>query len=293
MALSSMTGFARSDGRHGTRSWTWEARSVNSKTLDVRVRLPAGFERLEPAARSQAAERFKRGSLNLTLSLTRTEEAPKLRLNRTLVQEALALAQEIEGMGAAPPRLDALLAIRGIIEPAEEEDESEREAVEAAVTDSLKTVLDRLAAARAEEGARLEIVLIAEIDRIAAMTDEAAASAEAQPEALRRRLHAQLQELLSGAAPLPEERLAQEAALLIGRTDIREELDRLSAHVAQARDLLSGGGAVGRRLDFLCQELNREANTLCSKSASLALTQAGLDLKAGIEQFREQVQNIE
>lgn len=291
MALSSMTGFARSDGRCGNRSWIWEARSVNSKALDVRVRLPAGFERLEPAARTLAADRFKRGSLNLTLSLSRSEEAPKLRLNRALLQEVLALAQEIDGMGAAPPRLDALLAVRGIIEPAE--DESEREAVEAAVTDSLKAVLERLAAARTEEGARLGPVLTGEIDRIAALTGQAAASADAQPEALRRRLHAQLQELLSAAVPLPEERLAQEAALLIGRTDIREELDRLTAHIGQARDLLQSGGAVGRRLDFLCQELNREANTLCSKSASLALTRIGLDLKAGIEQFREQVQNIE
>lgn len=293
MALSSMTGFARSDGRHGSRSWIWEARSVNSKSLDIRVRLPAGYERLEPTLRKLAAGHFKRGSLNLTLSLTRAEEASKLRVNRALLQEVLTLAQEIEGLGAAPPRIDALLAVRGIIEPAEQEDEAEREAAEAAMAESLKAVLELLAEAREEEGARLHAVLAAEIDRIAIITEGAAADAEAQPEALRRRLHAQLQELLSASAPLPEERLAQEAALLIGRTDVREELDRLTAHIAQARDLLQAGGAVGRRLDFLCQELNREANTLCSKSASLTLTQAGLDLKAGIEQFREQVQNIE
>ena len=274
MALSSMTGFARTEGRLGARSWTWEARSVNSRSLDVRVRLPGGFERLEPTARNLAAERFKRGNLNLTLSLSRTEDAAKLRINRALLQEVLAIAREIEGQGAAPPRLDALLAVRGIIETADEEDEAEHALAEAAMVEDLGAVLDQLAAARGEEGARLSAILAAEIDRIAALVESATGNADAQPEALRRRLHGQLQELLSGSVPLPEERLAQEAALLIGRTDVREELDRLSAHVEQARDLLKSGKAIGRRLDFLCQELNREANTLCSKSASLALTQS-------------------
>ena len=293
MPLSSMTGFARSEGRLGPKSWTWEVRSVNSRSLDVRVRLPGGFERMEPAARKLAADRFKRGNLNLNLSLSRTEEAAKLRINRTLLDEVLAIAREIEGLGAAPPRLDALLTVRGIIEAVEGEDETEHARVEAAMVESLTSALDQLSMARLEEGARLSAILDAEIDRIAALVGDAAGSADAQPEALRRRLHAQLQELLSGSVPLPEERLAQEAALLIGRSDVREELDRLTAHVGQARDLLQAGAAIGRRLDFLCQELNREANTLCSKSASLTLTQTGLDLKAAIEQFREQVQNIE
>lgn len=293
MALSSMTGFARTEGRHGAKSWTWEARSVNSRSLDVRVRLPSGYERLETMARSRAAERFKRGTLNLTLTVARAEETARLRINRALLDEVLSIARDIEGLGAAPPRLDALLTVRGIIESVEETEDSEQTQVDAAIAEGLTALLDQLAAARADEGARLDAILTAEIDRIAALTDKASADADAQPEALRRRLRAQLQELLSASVPLSEERLAQEAALLIGRTDVREELDRLAAHIGQARDLLSAGGAVGRRLDFLCQELNREANTLCSKSASLSLTQAGLDLKAAIEQFREQVQNIE
>ncbi|MGP1395178.1 MAG: YicC/YloC family endoribonuclease [Inquilinaceae bacterium] len=288
-----MTGFGRAETAHLSYAWSWEGRSVNGKSLDIRCRLPAGFEALEPVARAAAGDRFKRGNIALTLTATRTESATRLRLNRDLVDEVLALAREIEDAGGARPRLDSLLAIKGVVEPVEEEDPAEHAAVVAAMTASLTDMLDRLATARAEEGRRLEPVLTRLMGDIEGLVAAAASSAAAGPEALRVRLRAQLAELLEAAPPLPEDRLAQEAALLIGKADVREELDRLTAHIAQARDLLTDGGAVGRRLDFLCQEFNREANTLCSKSADVALTRIGLDLKAVIEQFREQIQNIE
>ncbi len=291
--LASMTGFARSEGDLGAYAWAWEARSVNAKSLDVRSRIAGGFDRLEPAARGAAAERFKRGNVSLTMTLKTADRLPRMRINRELLDELIALAGELEEAGAARPRLDALLSMRGVIEPVEEEDETERAAAEAAMLDSLGEVLDRLATARAEEGARLAPVMSGHLDRIESLVADAKSCAAAQPEALTERLRSQVAELLDAAPGLPEERLAQEAALLVAKADIREELDRLAAHIEQARGLLADGAAVGRRLDFLCQEFNREANTLCSKAADVELTRIGLDLKAVIEQFREQVQNIE
>ena len=291
--LASMTGFARSEGDLGAFSWAWEARSVNAKSLDVRARIAGGFDKLEPAARSAAAERFKRGNVSLTLTLKTADRLPRMRINRDLLDDLVALAGEFEEAGAARPRLDALLSMRGVIEPVEEEDESERLEAEAAMLVSLTEVLDRLAAARGEEGARLAPVMNGHLDRIETLVADAKASAAAQPEALTERLRSLVAELLDASPALPEDRLAQEAALLVAKSDIREELDRLEAHIEQARGLLSDGVAVGRRLDFLCQEFNREANTLCSKASDVDLTRIGLDLKAVIEQFREQVQNIE
>ena len=288
-----MTGFARSEGDLGVFSWAWEARSVNAKSLDVRARIAGGFDKLEPAARSAAAERFKRGNVSLTLTLKTADRLPRMRINRDLLDDLVALAGEFEEAGAARPRLDALLSMRGVIEPVEEEDESERQEAEAAMLASLTDVLDSLAAARGEEGARLAPVMAGHLDRIETLVADAKASAAAQPEALTERLRSLVAELLDASPALPEDRLAQEAALLVAKSDIREELDRLEAHIEQARGLLSDGVAVGRRLDFLCQEFNREANTLCSKASDVELTRIGLDLKAVIEQFREQVQNIE
>ncbi|NNG06052.1 MAG: YicC family protein [Inquilinus sp.] len=288
-----MTGFARAEGSHGPYAWTWEARSVNARALDVRIRVAGGFDRLEPAARAAAAERFKRGNINVALVLQAADRPLRMRINRELLDDVLRVAAELEGAGAAKPRLDALLAVRGIIEPVEEEDEAEREAAEAAMLTVLGQALDGLAAARAEEGGRLLPVLTGHLDRIEELVAAARASAGAQPQALAERLRTQVAELLQASAGLPEERLAQEAALIAAKADIREELDRLSAHVAQAREMLAAAGAVGRRLDFLCQEFNREANTLCSKAADVDLTRIGLDLKATVEQLREQIQNIE
>ena len=291
--VASMTGFARCEGDFGSYAWAWEARSVNAKSLDVRSRIGGGFDRLEPAARSAAAERFKRGNVSLTLSLKTADRAPRMQINRDLLNDLVALAGEFEQAGAAKPRLDALLAVRGVIEPVEEEDEAERAGAEAAMVTSLTAVLDQLAAARREEGARLVPVLSGHLERIETLVAAAKATAAAQPEALTERLRGQVAELLQASPALAEERLAQEAALLVAKADIREELDRLTAHIEQARELLSEGVAIGRRLDFLCQEFNREANTLCSKAADVELTRIGLDLKAVIEQLREQIQNIE
>jgi uncharacterized protein (TIGR00255 family) len=288
-----MTGFARAAGAHGGQGWTWEARSVNAKALDVRCRLAPGFEHLEVAVRAAAAQRLRRGNLSVSLNLAAGGSGTRLKVNRALLDEVMAIAREVEAAGAAPPQLDALLAVRGVIEPADAEDDAARAGREEAMGASLARCLDLLARAREEEGQRLLPALAAHLDRCQALAGEAARSAAVQPAALRERLKAQVALLMEASPALPEERLAQEAALLATRADIREEIDRLTAHIAQARALLAEGGAVGRRLDFLCQELNREANTICSKSFDLELTRRGLELKSTIEQLREQVQNIE
>ncbi|WP_437358840.1 YicC/YloC family endoribonuclease [Inquilinus limosus] len=290
--LSSMTGFARKEGGVDGLSWVWEARSVNGKSLDLRLRTPAGFERLESIARVELAKRFRRGNVTLNLSLGRSETAPALRINREVLDQLVALARELNGE-TAPIRVDTLLGIRGVVETGDTASAELNSAVEAEAAAAIAPLLDDLQAARLEEGGRLRDVLAAQIDHIAGLVGDARASAAAQPDALKARLKAQLDLLLEARPPLPEDRLAQELALLVGRCDVREELDRLDAHIGQARGLLAAGSGVGRRLDFLCQEFNREANTLCSKAADVALTRIGLDLKAVIEQFREQIQNIE
>lgn len=293
-AIASMTGFARADGSAPSVHWTVEIKSVNGRALDVRCRMPPGFDSVEGAARAEVAKLIRRGSVNIALNVTRTSQTQALRLNRDLLRDVLALAREIEGEGAAPPRLDALLAVRGIIEPEEQaETEEARAELEAAIAVTVGRAVADLAAARLAEGMHLRDVLLAHLDQIARLTDAAAGTAALQPETLRAKLRNQLAALTEAVPALSEERLAQEAALLIAKADVREELDRLRAHISQAKGLLTEGGAVGRRLDFLCQEFNREANTLCSKSADVELTRVGLELKATIEQFREQVQNIE
>ena len=291
-----MTGFARvEDSRDGV-SWAWELKSVNSKSLDLRLRLPPGFDHLEPALRGSLGQRIKRGAVSATLSLAREAGAGGgLRVNRAALDQILALAEELTGkIEAAPPRLDGLLALRGILEPAgEEETPASREALGAAFLAGWESALGRLVAVREAEGARLETVLRERLAEMASLAAAAEASAAAQPDAIKARLRSLVAALLEASPALPEERLAQEAALLVARADIREELDRLAAHLAAAQDLLREGAAIGRRFDFLCQEFNREANTLCSKSADVELTRTGLALKAAIEQLREQVQNIE
>jgi uncharacterized protein (TIGR00255 family) len=291
-----MTGFARvEDSRDGV-SWAWELKSVNSKSLDLRLRLPPGFDHLEPALRGSLGQRIKRGAISATLSLAREAGAGGgLRVNRAALDQILALADELTGkIEAAPPRLDGLLALRGILEPAgEEETPASREALGAAFLAGWESALGRLVAVREAEGGRLEAVLRERLAEMASLAAAAEASAAAQPDAIKARLRSLVAALLEASPALPEERLAQEAALLVARADIREELDRLAAHLAAAQDLLREGAAIGRRFDFLCQEFNREANTLCSKSADVELTRTGLALKAAIEQLREQVQNIE
>jgi uncharacterized protein (TIGR00255 family) len=290
-----MTGFARHEGGDGTLSWAWELKSVNGKNLDLRCRVPSGYEALEVAARAAAQAQLARGNLQLSLTVNRGQAPVKLQVNRQILDQLLGLMREMESeVRAEPPRLDGLLAVRGVLEVVEEEDTKEQmDQRTAAMKADLVLALEALTAMRRAEGQRLKTMAdghLAEIERLTAAAGETAA---ARPEALRARLKAQVEELLEAAPALPEDRLAQEAAVLAAKADVREELDRLNAHVAAAHDLLAEGKAIGRRLDFLCQELNREANTLCSKSQDVALTRIGLDLKAAVDQLREQIQNIE
>jgi uncharacterized protein (TIGR00255 family) len=291
-----MTGFARTEGSHGDVAFAWELKSVNGKGLELRFRLPSGYDALEAPLRAALAQRFKRGNVSATLSLARSAAAASVRVNRQALAEIVAAMTEIgAAVTAAPPRLDGLLSLRGVLETAgeEQEDETTRAARNAAVLAAWDEALAALATMREAEGVRLGGVLEDRLGEMETLVGAAERSASTQPEAIKARLRTMVEALLEASPALPEERLAQEAALLVGRADVREELDRLRAHVAAARVLIEEGSNIGRRLDFLCQELNREANTLCSKSSDLELTRTGLALKAAIEQFREQVQNIE
>ena len=294
--IASMTGFARQQGQVGDCAWSWEVRSVNGKGRDVRCRVPNGFESLDQTARARAANRLQRGNIFLTLTAKWQRAGSGYRINEEALRRILALMPEISrsAPGARPPSVDGLLSLSGVMEPVEEEQPEEaRRALEAAILSGLDAAIESLAAMRSEEGGRLAPALAGQLDTIAGLCERAETLAAAQPEAIRERLREQVAALLEQVPALPEERLAQEAAVLMTKADLREELDRLKAHVAAARDLMAGGGAVGRKLDFLCQEFNREANTLCSKSTDVELTRVGLDLKAAIDQFREQALNIE
>lgn len=296
MPVASMTGFARAESRDDSLHWVWELKSVNGRTLDLRCRLPSGMDGLEPIARAAVAEKLRRGNISVSLTLLRAATPAKVRVNREVLSELLAVARELAGeVDAAPPRLDGLLALRGVVDVIEdeEEDEAARQARQGRIAATLFEALDALRRMRAAEGTRLAAMVAAYLEEIESLRQAAAATAAIQPAALKERLRAQVAALLESSPALPEERLAQEAALLIAKGDVREELDRLAAHVAAARDLMAEDGAIGRKLDFLCQEFNREANTLCSKSTDVELTRIGLGLKAAIEQLREQVQNIE
>jgi uncharacterized protein (TIGR00255 family) len=289
-----MTGFARVDGAVAGYSWVWEVKSVNSKGLDLRFRLPNGVDQIEAGARKLAGESFVRGNLSINLNLQRPDRPPVLEVNREVLDQMVALATEYKD-GAGNVNVETLLGLRGVVDVVEGEDEDEAEIAQrdAAITVSFGELMTALATARREEGARMGAVVDEHIEEISSLTSEAAALAEMQPARRQERLTTQLDELLGGENAVSPERLAQELALIISKGDVREELDRLVAHVGAARDLMAESGAVGRRLDFLCQEFNREANTLCSKSSDLELTRVGLALKAAIERLREQIQNIE
>ncbi|WP_349369757.1 YicC/YloC family endoribonuclease [Salinarimonas sp.] len=289
-----MTGFAREAGATGAVSWALEAKSVNGRGLDVRLRTPPGFDAVGEEARRILSKALARGQVQLSLTLQRAAGAPKVRVNREVLQGLLdALAEVRVPDGIAPASLDGLLAVRGVVEL----DEGERDADPAALDADLRAALPRLAeallAARREEGAALESVIEGHLATIADLVAQAEAHPGRSPEAIRARLAAQVAALGETGGGLDPARLHQEAALLATRADIREELDRLSAHVAQARALLAEGGAVGRRLDFLAQEFGREANTLCAKANDVTLSQIGLALKHVVDQLREQVQNVE
>ncbi|MDF1720212.1 MAG: YicC family protein [Minwuia sp.] len=295
MAINSMTGFARREGALDDWKWIWEARSVNGKGLDVRFRVPSAFSTDDAALKRQVQAAFARGNINVTLNLERDRKESHLSVNvdwlAELARQAHAVAAETGG-GAVD--VSALMAVRGVVDVADpEDDDGATEARDALISADFCELLVDLARARAEEGARLAGItsdLVAEIEQqiAAASTTDAA-----RPDQRRLRMETALRELLDLDPPVTEDRLAQELAILATRGDIREEIDRLIAHVAQARDLAASEEPVGRRLDFLAQEFNREANTLCSKSGDVALTRIGMAMKATIDRLREQVQNVE
>ncbi|HXI87288.1 MAG TPA: YicC/YloC family endoribonuclease [Parvularculaceae bacterium] len=289
-----MTGFARVDGAENGRRWTWEAKSVNGRGLEVRFRLPPGHDYLEPDLRKFASEAFARGTLSATLTLDRTASGAVLRINEAALDEALKAVASIRArIDCEKPRAEGVLNIRGVlVEDEGDADDEARAHFAAALIASFRDVAAALKKARDGEGKALAAGLSHQIDEVERLASEARAHAAAVPGAIRQRIAAQLSELLAGGG-LSEERVAQEAALLAIKADIREELDRLVAHVAAARALLKDKEPVGRRLDFLTQEFNREANTLCSKAQDMGLKRLGLDLKTVIDQMREQVQNIE
>jgi uncharacterized protein (TIGR00255 family) len=295
MSLVSMTGFAESPGAQGTMRWRWEVKSVNGRGLDLRLRVPPGFDSVEPAARMLAGERFRRGNIQATLNLEPQESTRGLRIDPVALSSAVRIAKEIAvETGLASARVDGLLALKGVIvqDEAIALDAPARAARDAAILESLAYAFDALAKARSTEGAKLAYVLQSHVRDIANLTEEAGRLAAAQPAALRERLKAQLKDLIE-SMPVSDDRIAQEVALLAAKADVREELDRLIAHTQEARALIGSGDGVGRKLDFLAQEFNREANTLCSKSSDVVLTRVGLALKAAIDQFREQAQNVE
>jgi uncharacterized protein (TIGR00255 family) len=295
VSVASMTGFARAGGQMDDVSWQWEVKSVNARGLDIRIRLAPGAEALEVPVRNAVGEAFSRGSFNINLTVTHVAASTRFSLNHELLDQLLGVVKEVEGrVKGGMVQIDGLLRVRGILEAVEDVESDEHKAKrEVAMATSFTEALTAISAARKSEGERLATVLQSQVNQIAELAKRSTLVASAQPAAIRDRLKAQMADLLAGSTNLSEERLAQEAAMLAGKADVREEIDRLNAHVAQARELIGGGGAVGRRLDFLSQEFNREANTLCSKAGDIELTRIGLDLKAVIEQFREQVQNVE
>ncbi|MGO8739360.1 YicC/YloC family endoribonuclease [Rhodoblastus sp.] len=294
MTISSMTGFAREAGFSAPYRWSWEIKTVNSKGLDLRLRLPPGFDALEKPARATISHALSRGACYANLAVTRETPLVSARVNRDLLAE---LMESLSGLDLpahiAPASLDGLLNVRGVIESVEvEEDEAEREAAQENILNGLGAALRQLAATRAGEGAALAATLHRRLDRIADLANAADTCPGRHPDAVREKLAAAIAQIVESGR-LDETRLHQEAVLMAAKADIREEIDRLHAHVSAARKLLAEGGAVGRRLDFLAQEFGRETNTLCAKSNDSALTAIGLELKVEVEQLREQAQNIE
>lgn len=295
MPLSSMTGFARSHGVSGSYAWAWEIKSVNGKGLDLRVRSPPGWDAIEVPVRAHAAEKLARGSIQASLTVERTGIVPVVRINTAVLESVLTAARQLaRRIEASPPSLDGLLALKGVIEVgAAEEDEQEKRTAETAVIAGFAETMTALIDMRRHEGAALANVLAARLGDIAAQVESAEQTPGRRAEAIRVRLTEQVAVLLAQSDRFDPDRLHQEAILIATKADVREELDRLTAHLAQAQLLIGQGGPIGRRLDFLAQELNREANTLCAKSNDVELTNIGLQLKASVEQFREQVQNVE
>jgi uncharacterized protein (TIGR00255 family) len=295
MALSSMTGFARSHGTSGPYAFEWELKSVNAKGFDFRMRLPPGWDDVELTARKRATELLSRGTVYANLTVKRSSAASTIRVNPDVLNAVVKIAAELAGrIDAVAPSIDGLMAMKGVIEVAEPEaDEAEDQAARVAVSAAFEQALASLVEMRKREGATLGDILTQRLNEIETLAAKAEAAPGRKPEAIRARLAEQIATLLDASDRFDSDRLTQEALMIATRADIREELDRIASHVSQARDLIGKGGPVGRRLDFLSQEFNREVNTCCSKSNDLELTNTGLELKYVVEQFREQVQNLE
>ena len=295
MALQSMTGFARATGEYEGAAVSWELRSVNGKSLEIRLRLPTGQERLEQAARQAVQRGFARGNIQATLTVSTGGKLIQPVVNDAFLRDLTELAKRLEDQyGAAPASADGLLALKGVLEvPETVFDEERRAAFDAELLRTLEAALAALEESRRTEGAALGAVLSGHVDAIEALVGRAETDPSREPAVIRERLGEQVRLLMDAASALDEARLHQEAAFLATKADIREEIDRLRTHVASARTLLAQGGTVGRKLDFLAQEFNRESNTLCSKSNAGSVTAIGLELKAVVDQFREQVQNLE
>ncbi|MCX7348282.1 MAG: YicC family protein [Alphaproteobacteria bacterium] len=295
MPIASMTGFARASGERQGLFWQWEIKSVNGKALDVRLRLPSGFEALETPVRAALASAFRRGNLQVSLSISGQVARETVRLNQDILDRLVDAGEALrERIGGEPLRADVLLSIKGVVEvAAAPEEEGEAEARNAAMLECFGEALASLAGARREEGDRLNAIVSAQVRRIAELADAARRNPSRSAESIRARLAEQLSRIMETGVSLDPDRLHQEAVIAATRADIQEELDRLNSHVEAAQGLLASNDAVGRKFDFLAQEFNREANTLCSKASDRALTGIGLDLKTVIDQMREQVQNIE
>jgi uncharacterized protein (TIGR00255 family) len=297
MSMQSMTGFGRSSGQTGPWEWRWEVRSVNGRGLDVRLRLPTGFEALDQPARQSIGKSFQRGNLNITLSLSQASGAQGVRLNETVLEEVIAAAEAVRAKtGGAPPTVEGLLSLRGVLESVDGTEQNGAD-VDAEVVKALLSGLDaaigEALSVRRAEGQRLTAIVSEKLDDIQGLTVQVRDAPGRSVEAIQSRLKAQVEKLLNDTRELDVGRLHQEAALLATRADVEEELKRLETHLSAARALLTETGAVGRRLDFLCQEFNREANTLCSKAADEHISSLGVALKVAIDQMREQVQNLE
>jgi len=295
MTMNSMTGFARGSGTAYGHSWNWEIKSVNNKGLDVRARLPSFLDGYDLTIKKTVTAALTRGSVFVALNASADEDDGEFVINEGRLRSLFDVAAKYQDMpGVSPASLDGLLAVKGVVEmTSAETNDADKKRLEAALTKSLHAVIEELKAARADEGARMLGVLNTQLQQVADLADAARVRAGDRIEGMHARFKMQLAKLENIEKPVPDERIAQELAILAVKADVQEELDRLDSHVEEARALLAADKPVGRRLDFLCQEFNREANTLCSKSADNELTKIGLDLKVLVDQFREQVQNIE
>jgi uncharacterized protein (TIGR00255 family) len=295
MALSSMTGFARNHGASGPYTFEWELKSVNAKGFDLRMRLPPGWDELEAFAKKRAGEVLSRGTVYANLNVKRANAASTIRINEDVLASIVKVAGVLAGkIDAVAPSIDGLLSIKGVIEVVEpESSEEEDKAAKAAAAAAFEQALANLVEMRQREGVTLGQILAQRMDEIEKLAGRAEAAPGRKPEAIKARLAEQIAALLESSDRFDADRLSQEAIMIAAKADIREELDRIASHISQAREMIRKGGPVGRRLDFLAQEFNREVNTCCSKSNDLELTNTGLAMKNVVEQFREQVQNLE